>query len=107
MLRPYEIDIIGCLSLEWVKSWVSTRPHAARSAIQVAAGPMAAAVRQDAPRLVGQELSRVDYLRLQADFFLYMLAILHFQGFPNLLTHIHAPFAILVYPELNRCQGVN
>jgi hypothetical protein len=77
------------LFFEWVISRVRASPDAARTSIQVTREPMAAAVSQDARRLVRQVLGWVDYLCLQANLLINVLAILHFQGFPGLFGHFH------------------
>jgi hypothetical protein len=72
---------------EWIKGWVRACPDAAWSPIQVAGEPVAAAVGENAPGLVGQVFGRVNDLCLQANLLIHMLAILYFQGFPGFFGH--------------------
>jgi hypothetical protein len=81
-----------CLFFKWIDGRVGAGPDAARASIQVAGKAMAAAVSQDATRLVWQVFGGIYHLNLQANPLIYMLAILHFQGFPVFFGHCHAPF---------------
>jgi hypothetical protein len=80
------------LFLKWIDGRVGAGPDAAGASIQVARKPMAAAVRQDTTRLIWQVFRGIYHLNLQANLFVYMLAILHFQGVPGFFSHCHAPF---------------
>jgi hypothetical protein len=81
------------LFFKWIDDRVGASPDAAWSPIQVTGEPMAAAMGQDAPGLVGQVFGRVYHLDLQANPFVHMLAILYFQGFPGFFSHLYAPFS--------------
>jgi hypothetical protein len=53
---------------------------------------MAAAVGQNASRLIWQVFRRIYYLNLQTNPFVHMFAVLHFEGVPGFFSHCHAPF---------------
>ena len=95
-LRPF--NEIEFLFFEWIERRVRASPDAAWTPIQVAGEPVAAAVCQDACRLIGHDVRRVDHLRLQANFLVYMLAVLDSKRLPGFLSHRHTPFGNLVYP---------
>lgn len=82
-----------------VEDGVRASPDAARSTVQVARKTMAAAVRQDARRLVGHNVGGVYHLRLQANLLVNMLAVLDFKGFPGFFSHFYSG-QLLVYREL-------
>jgi hypothetical protein len=85
---------VSLLFFKWIEGRVRACPDAAWSPIQVAGGPMAATVSQDAPGLVRQVLGRVNELGLQANLLIHMLAILNFQGFPGFFGHRLTPISI-------------
>jgi hypothetical protein len=79
--------MIKPLFFERIKSRVRASPNAAWSPVKVAGEPVAAAMGQDAGRLVRHEFRWVNDLSLQAYLLIHMLAILYFQGFPGFFGH--------------------
>jgi hypothetical protein len=50
---------------------------------------------KDARRLVGQPVSRINNLGFQANLFLDMMAVMHFDNFPSFLRHVSTSKALL------------
>ncbi len=80
----------------WPIVWICARPDTGRLLKQIALDSIRATARQDARRLIGQEITGIDHLIFQGNLLARMLTETYFLNLPNPKSHRRLQLTIYI-----------